>query len=102
MDAAVHPWIGVVLLLSYAGMIVQFWRDNPVEQGMTSPGCACIDRVLVNEEEGFPRSALQCRPEVRLLVDGAFLVPVLFFTGIVIWEVYFSSYTTIEQQRIAV
>ena len=25
---AVHPWIGVVLLLSYAGMIVQFWRDN--------------------------------------------------------------------------
>ena len=32
----------------------------------------------------------------------ALLVPVLFFTGVVIWEVYFSSYTTIEQQRIAV
>ena len=32
----------------------------------------------------------------------ALLVPVLFVTGIVIWEVYFSSYTTIEQQRIAV
>ena len=32
----------------------------------------------------------------------ALLVPVLFVTGIVIWEVYFSAYTTIEQQRIAV
>ena len=32
----------------------------------------------------------------------ALLIPVLFFTGIVIWEVYFSTYTTIEQQRIAV
>jgi formate dehydrogenase subunit gamma len=30
------------------------------------------------------------------------LVPVLFLTGIVIWEVYFSAYTTIEQRRIAV
>ena len=32
------------------------------------------------------------------------LVPwlVLFATGVVIWEVYFSAYTTIEQQRIAV
>ena len=32
----------------------------------------------------------------------ALLVPVLFLTGLVIWEVYFSAYTTIEQRRIAV
>ena len=25
---AIHPWIGIVLLISYAGLIVQFWRDN--------------------------------------------------------------------------
>ena len=25
---AIHPWIGVVLLVSYTGLIVQFWRDN--------------------------------------------------------------------------
>jgi formate dehydrogenase subunit gamma len=30
------------------------------------------------------------------------LVPVLFITGLVIWDVYFSPYTTIETQRIAV
>jgi formate dehydrogenase subunit gamma len=29
-------------------------------------------------------------------------VPILFVSGILIWEVYFSPYTTIEQQRIAV
>src|SRR6266478_122801 len=27
-NRAVHPWIGTVLLVSYAGLIVQFWRDN--------------------------------------------------------------------------
>jgi formate dehydrogenase subunit gamma len=31
----------------------------------------------------------------------ALLVPVLFLSGLVIWEVYFFPYTTIEQQRIA-
>src|ERR1700733_4681967 len=25
---AIHPWIGCVLLVSYAGLIVQFWRDD--------------------------------------------------------------------------
>ena len=25
---AAHPWFGVVLMLSYLGLFVQFWRDN--------------------------------------------------------------------------
>ena len=32
----------------------------------------------------------------------ALLVPVLFVTGLVIWEVYFGHATTIETQRAAV
>ena len=68
-----------------------------------SPGCAAIDRVLANEEEGVPEvGALQRRPEIRVLVDGAAGARAAVRTGIVIWDVYFSSYTTIEQQRIAV
>ena len=31
----------------------------------------------------------------------ALLIPVLFITGLAIWEVYFSSYTSIETQRVA-
>ncbi len=31
----------------------------------------------------------------------ALLIPVLFLTGLVIWEVYFSAYTSIETQRVA-
>ena len=50
---AVHPWIGVVLLLSYAGMIVQFWRDNGWNRDDVA-WMRAIDRVLVNEEEGVP------------------------------------------------
>jgi formate dehydrogenase subunit gamma len=98
---AMHPWIGVVLLISFAGMIVQFWRDNLWSRDDLAWMLA-IRRVLANEEE--------CVPEVPRFNAGqkfvfwamSLLVPVLFATGIVIWEVYFSTYTTIEQQRIAV
>ena len=98
---AVHPWIGVVLLLSYAGMIVQFWRDNLWNRDDIA-WMRVIDRVLVNEEEGVPEIGRFNAGQKFVFWSMALLVPVLFFTGIVIWEVYFSSYTTIEQQRIAV
>jgi formate dehydrogenase subunit gamma len=61
-----------------------------------------IDRVLVNQEEGVPEIGRFNAGQKFVFWSMALLVPVLFFTGIVIWEVYFSSYTTIEQQRIAV
>jgi formate dehydrogenase subunit gamma len=98
---AVHPWIGCVLLISYAGLIVQFWRDNlPSWHDLAWMGA--INRVLVNEEEGVPEVSRFNTGQKFVFWSMALLVPVLFMTGLVIWEVYFSTYTTIEQQRIAV
>jgi formate dehydrogenase subunit gamma len=53
---AVHPWIGTALLVSYSGLIVQFWRDNLWSRDDIA-WMAAIDRVLVNEEEGVPEVA---------------------------------------------
>jgi formate dehydrogenase subunit gamma len=97
---AVHPWIGVVLLLSYSGLIVQFWRDEMWTRDDFA-WLGAIDRVLVNEEEGVPEVARFNAGQKLVFWAMALLVPVLFFSGLVIWEVYFESYTTIEQQRIA-
>ena len=68
---------------------------------MMSPGCASIDRVLVNEEEGLPELGRFNAGQKFVFWSMALLVPVLFVTGIMIWDVYFSAYTTIEQQRVA-
>jgi formate dehydrogenase subunit gamma len=97
---AVHPWIGIVLALSYAGLIVQFWRDNFWSRDDIA-WTRAIDRVLVNEEEGVPEVARFNAGQKAVYWSMALLVPVLFVTGLMIWEVYFFSYTTIEQQRIA-
>ena len=98
---AVHPWIGCVLLVSYAGLIVQFWRDNLWNRDDIA-WMRAFRRVLQNEEEGVPELDRFNAGQEFVFWSMALLVPILFVTGIVIWDVYFSPYTTIEQQRVAV
>jgi formate dehydrogenase subunit gamma len=98
---AVHPWIGIVLFLSYLGLIVQFWRENQWNRDDIAWMMA-IDRVLANEERGVPEVARFNAGQKFVFWSMALLVPVLLLTGLTIWEVYFGSYTSIEVQRTAV
>jgi len=97
---AVHPWIGIVLFISYAGLIVQFWRDNQWTRDDVA-WMRAIDRVIVNEEEGVPEVARFNAGQKFVFWAMTLLVPVLLFTGLLIWEVYFGAFTSIEAQRIA-
>jgi formate dehydrogenase subunit gamma len=98
---AVHPWIGTVLLVSYLGLIVQFWRDNFWNRDDIA-WLKAFDRVLVNQEEGVPEVGRFNAGQKFVFWSMALLVPVLFLTGLIIWEVYFGTYTSIEVQRTAV
>jgi formate dehydrogenase subunit gamma len=97
---AVHPWIGAVLLVSYLGLIVQFWRDNHWSRDDVA-WIKAIDRVLANQEESVPEVPRFNAGQKFVFWSMALLVPVLFFTGLIIWEVYFGSATPIEVQRVA-
>jgi formate dehydrogenase subunit gamma len=98
---AVHPWIGTVLFVSYLGLIVQFWRDNLWNRDDLA-WMKAFDRVLANQEEGVPEVARFNAGQKFVFWAMALLVPVLFLTGLTIWEVYFGSATSIEVQRTAV
>jgi formate dehydrogenase subunit gamma len=98
---AVHPWIGTVLTVSYLGLIVQFWRDSVWTRDDTA-WVKSIDRVLTNEEKGVPEVGRFNAGQKFVFWAMALLVPVLFLTGLLIWEVYFGSATSIETQRVAV
>jgi formate dehydrogenase subunit gamma len=97
---AVHPWIGILLVVSYAGMVVQFWRDNLWTRD-DSAWLLSIDRVLANEEEGVPEVARFNAGQKFVFWSMALLIPVLLFTGLLAWEVYFGTTTSIETQRAA-
>jgi formate dehydrogenase subunit gamma len=98
---AIHPWIGIVLLVSYAGLIVQFWRDNMWDRDDLA-WMGAIRRVLANEEEGVPEVPRFNAGQKFVFWSMTLIIPVLFVTGIVSWEVYFSAYTSIELQQVAV
>jgi formate dehydrogenase subunit gamma len=98
---AVHPWIGCVLLVSYLGMIVQFWRENLPERSDVE-WMKSIGLVLQNEEERAPPAGRNNAGQKMVFWSMALLIPVLFLTGLVIWEVYFGEATSIPVQRAAV
>jgi formate dehydrogenase subunit gamma len=97
---AVHPWIGSVLLLSYLGMIIQFWRENLVHKDDFA-WMKSIKNVLINDEEHAPPVGRNNAGQKLVFWSMALLIPVLFFSGLVIWEVYFGSATSIPVQRVA-
>ena len=97
---AIHPWIGIVLAISYSGMIMQFWRDNLWSKDDLAWMLA-IDRVLANEEEGVPEVARFNAGQKFVFWSMALLVPALLLSGLAIWEVYFGTSTSIETQRSA-
>jgi formate dehydrogenase subunit gamma len=97
---AAHPWIGVVLVISYLGLIIQFWRDN-LPNADDAAWLRSIRHVLANREEGVPEVG-RCNPGQKFVFWAmALLILVLFVTGLMIWEYYFGASTPIEQQRAA-
>jgi formate dehydrogenase subunit gamma len=98
---ALHPWIGVVLLVSYLGLIVQFWRENLVHNDDIA-WMKSIKNVVTNDEEDVPPVGRNNAGQKFVFWSMTLLIPVLFFTGLVIWEVYFGAATSIPVQRVAV
>ena len=98
---AVHPWIGIVLLLSFAVMFVQFWRENIWNRDDIA-WMRAIRLVLMNREEGVPPIGRFNAGQKFVFWSMSLLLPVLLATGLVIWEVYFSAWTSIGQRRFAV
>ena len=97
---AVHPWIGIVLLISYAGLVIQFWRGNLWNKNDLAWMLA-LDRVLKNDEEDVTEVARFNAGQKFVFWSMALLIPALFFTGAAVWEGYFTTYTSIGFQRFA-
>jgi len=96
---AIHPWIGCVLMASFALLFVRFVRYNFWNRDDTR-WLGAIRRVIANEDE----------PEVGRYNAGqklyfwfmSLFIVVLFLTGLVMWDRYFFAYTSIPLKRVAV
>ena len=98
---AIHPWIGVVLFFSFAGLFIRFWRAN-LWRSEDGTWLARIRDVLGGHEERLPEIGKYNAGQKGVFWAMSVLILVLIASGFVIWDQYFASYTTIDQKRVAV
>ncbi|NOG70626.1 formate dehydrogenase subunit gamma [Roseicella sp. DB1501] len=98
---AFHPWIGVVLFASFFVFFFQLWRANLPER-TDVVWLSRIRDVVAGNEESLPELGKYNAGQKFIFWSMAFLILVLIGTGIVIWDRYFETATTIETQRVAV
>lgn len=96
-----HPWIGLALAVSYLVLFVRF-----VGWCLFGPDditwMVRARDVMSGSEENLPEIG-KFNAGQKLYVWGmAILFVLLLVTGVIIWQAYFSTLTTIATQRLAV
>ncbi|KAA2213852.1 formate dehydrogenase subunit gamma [Teichococcus oryzae] len=98
---ALHPWIGVVLFLSFFVFFFQLWRANLPER-VDIIWLSKIRDLLSGHEENLPELGKYNAGQKFIFWAMTLLILVLIGTGVMIWEQYFAEYFTIPARRVAV
>jgi formate dehydrogenase subunit gamma len=97
----IHPWIGVVLFVSFMGLFFRFFRLNLWEK-TDSIWMGRLRDVLAGDENKLPEVGKYNAGQKMVFWSMSLFILVLITSGVVIWDQYFGNYFTIEQKRIAV
>jgi formate dehydrogenase subunit gamma len=101
MTRTIHPWIGVVLFVSFFLLFFQFWRLNLWNRTDTE-WLAHIGDFIRGHEEKMPQVGKYNAGQKLVFWAMTILILVLICTGIAIWDQYFFDLTAIETKRFAV
>jgi formate dehydrogenase subunit gamma len=93
-----HPFIGVVMFLSFAVLVLRFWHHNLPEPG-DKEWMMQIGDVLNNREEKLPKIGRYNAGQKMLFFVLILCMLGLLVSGIVIWRAYFAFYFPIEIVR---
>ncbi|RON02448.1 formate dehydrogenase subunit gamma [Pseudomonas brassicacearum] len=95
-----HPFMGVLMLVFFLGLVIRFWRANFFIDN-DRLWLKRINRVIRNEEEGVPPIG-KYNPGQKLLFWTLLVcMLILLLSGVVIWRAYFSQYFGITSIRLA-
>ena len=89
---AIHPWIGVVLVLSFTGLFVRFFRLN-LPANEDAVWLKALPQVLKGHEENLPELGKYNAGQKGVFWGMTILILVLVCSGLVIWDQYFAQYT---------
>lgn len=97
---AVHPWLGVALVVSFLGLVVAFLRNNLWNRD-DMRWLRSIGSVMTNHHEGLPELGKYNAGQKGVYWSQVGLILVLLVTGLAIWQQYFHAWVSIPVQRVA-
>jgi formate dehydrogenase subunit gamma len=95
-----HPYLGVVMFISFSGLALKFWRHNL----LTRNDIAWLRRiadVVRNREDRLPEVDRYNAGQKLLFWTMIATIPALLLTGIAIWRPWFAPYFGIDVVRLA-
>ncbi|AIP64995.1 formate dehydrogenase subunit gamma [Burkholderia thailandensis] len=95
-----HPFVGLVMFVSFAVMVVRYWRHNLLDAG-DRRWLRQMDDVLANREDRLPEAGRYNAGQKLLFFVMVASLLLLLVSGIVIWRRYFSLYFPIGAIRAA-
>jgi formate dehydrogenase subunit gamma len=98
---AIHPWIGVLLFFSFAGLFIRFWKAN-LWRSEDGTWMARLRDVLAGHEEKLPEVGKYNAGQKVVFWAMSILIITLIVSGLIIWDQYFAEYTTVDTKRAAV
>ena len=101
MARIVHPWIGVLAMLSFLGLFIRFWRFNLWSKD-DSAWMRNVKHVVSGDEAKVPEAGKYNAGQKLVFWLMSILTILLLTSGLAMWDSQFGEYTTIEQKRLAV
>jgi len=95
-----HPFIGLVMFVSFLILVLRFWHHNYLDQSDIQ-WLKQIDDVLANREDKLPEIGRYNAGQKLLFFVMVACLVLLLCSGIVIWRRYFSFYFPIGVIRLA-
>jgi formate dehydrogenase subunit gamma len=86
-----HPFVGVVMFVSFFILAVRFWHHNYLDRDDVQ-WLRQIDDVLANREENLPEIGRYNAGQKLLFFTMVVCLLLLLCSGVVIWRRYFSVY----------
>ncbi len=96
-----HPFIGVLMALSFVGLFVRFAGDNRMTDA-DREWARHMGRMIRGQHDGLPPVGKYNAGQKRVFWATALCLLVLVVTGLMFWRPWFSPYVPVGVQRVAV
>lgn len=93
-----HPFLGLVMFVSFMVMVARYWHHNTFEPG-DKQWLEQVDDVLHQREDKLPPVGRYNGGQKVLFFVLVACMCCLLLSGVVIWRAYFSAYFPIDMVR---